>query len=178
MAKVTYKRVETNDLVNEIPIVDGQLIYSKQGKTYMDYGEERVAINGTTDTEMNDSSTNPVENRVIKSYVDEKTALSITTDENGWLVIEHNDYVEYLKKGTTTLDVPASFWSWTSVSSFPVGIDTLDSSYLTSDIQANDSAISCRLYTDTEVKLVYYNAYSKPLNIQFNWCARILRVKE
>lgn len=70
MAKVTYKRVQTNDEVSGIPVLDGQLIYSKQGKTFMDYGTDRVPINGTTDSAMSDSSTNPVENRIVKSYVD------------------------------------------------------------------------------------------------------------
>lgn len=70
MAKVTYKRVATNDEVSGLPILDGQLIYTGQGKTYMDYETNRIPINGTTDTEMNDSSTNPVENRIIKGYVD------------------------------------------------------------------------------------------------------------
>lgn len=70
MAKVTYKRVQTNAEVDGIPILDGQLIYSKQGKTFMDYGAERVPINGTPDTEISESSTNPVENWAIKNYVD------------------------------------------------------------------------------------------------------------
>lgn len=104
MAKVTYKRVETNDLVNGIPIVDGQLIYSKQGKTYMDYGEERVAINGTTDTEINDSSTNPVENRIVKQYVDTQIALLNNNIHNGSILWTNPNPSSDFSASTITLN--------------------------------------------------------------------------
>jgi len=42
MAKVEFKRVETDAEIEDIDIKDGQLIYSKSGKTYMDYGNERI----------------------------------------------------------------------------------------------------------------------------------------
>ena len=91
MAKVTFKRVQTNDEVSGISILDGQLIYSKQGKTYMDYGTDRVPINGTTDTAMSDSSTNPVENRVIKSYVDTNIATLDNKIDNGTILWTNPD---------------------------------------------------------------------------------------
>ena len=91
MAKVSYKRVETNDLVDGVPILDGQLIYSKQGKTYMDYGTDRVAINGTTDTEMSDNSTNPVENSVIKNYVDTQISTVSNNIHNGFILWQNSD---------------------------------------------------------------------------------------
>ena len=91
MAKVTYKRVETNAQVDGIPVLDGQLIYSKQGKTYMDYGTERVPINGTTDTEMSGSSTNPVENWVIKDYVDNRILTLANNIHNGTILWENLD---------------------------------------------------------------------------------------
>lgn len=42
MAKVEFKRVETDAEVENIDIKDGQLIYTGTGKTYMDYGNERI----------------------------------------------------------------------------------------------------------------------------------------
>lgn len=42
MPKVDFKRVETDAEVENIEIKDGQLIYSKSGKTFMDYGDERI----------------------------------------------------------------------------------------------------------------------------------------
>ena len=42
MPKVDFKRVETDAEVENIEIKDGQLIYSKSGKTFMDYGTERI----------------------------------------------------------------------------------------------------------------------------------------
>ena len=43
MAKVKFSRTEEND-VSSIQIIDGQLIYTKTGKCYLDYGTERIEI--------------------------------------------------------------------------------------------------------------------------------------
>lgn len=77
MPKVEFKRVETDAEVENIDIKDGQLIYSKSGKTYMDYGDERIATGSgggsvNVDTEMSDISENAVQNKVIKEYVDDQ----------------------------------------------------------------------------------------------------------
>lgn len=42
MPKVDFKRVETDEEIQNLEIIDGQLIYSKTGKTFMDYGNERI----------------------------------------------------------------------------------------------------------------------------------------
>ena len=34
MAKVSFKRIEDSADINNTPIVDGQIIYTKDGKTY------------------------------------------------------------------------------------------------------------------------------------------------
>ena len=86
MAKVTFKRVETNAEVNNIPILDGQLIYTGEGKTYIDYETQRVPINGTPDSAMSDSSTNPVENNVIKEYVDTNISTLDSKIHNGTIL--------------------------------------------------------------------------------------------
>lgn len=44
MAKVSFKRIEDSANINEVPILDGQLIYTKDGKVYMDYEGERISI--------------------------------------------------------------------------------------------------------------------------------------
>lgn len=49
MAKVQFKRIENNSGINNIPIVDGQLIYTKEGKQYMDYNTERVDVSGAVE---------------------------------------------------------------------------------------------------------------------------------
>lgn len=77
MPKVEFKRVETDEEVENINIKDGQLIYSKTGKTFMDYGNERIPTGSggssvEVDNEMSDTSENAVQNKVIKQYVDDQ----------------------------------------------------------------------------------------------------------
>lgn len=46
MSQVLFKRKTTNEIEN-LPIVDGQLIYNvENGNTYMDYEESRIQTNG------------------------------------------------------------------------------------------------------------------------------------
>lgn len=70
MAKVLFKRIEDSANINNIEIEDGSFIVTGDGKTYVDYGEDRIPTSGTPDTEMSDRSRNTVENNVIKEYVD------------------------------------------------------------------------------------------------------------
>lgn len=70
MAKVNFKRCQTISDLSNIDIVDGNFIVTGDGKTYVDYGNERKGIGGTPDLEMSDTSTNSVQNNVIKQYVD------------------------------------------------------------------------------------------------------------
>lgn len=81
MAKVSFKRIEDSSNLNNIPIEDGAFIVTGDGKTYIDYGEDRIATSGTPDTEMSDRSTNTVENNVIKEYVDNKVLDIYSTSE-------------------------------------------------------------------------------------------------
>lgn len=44
MAKVSFKRIQNSADIDNVPILDGQLIYTKDGKEYMDYEGERIEI--------------------------------------------------------------------------------------------------------------------------------------
>lgn len=70
MAKVRFKRINTASQIDNVPIQDGSFIVTGDGKSYIDYGLNRVPTNGTLDSEMSDDSLNGVENKVIKTYVD------------------------------------------------------------------------------------------------------------
>ena len=81
MAKVQFKRVESVNDLDSIPIEDGNFIVTGDGKTYVDYGTTRKGIGGTPDNEMSDTSMNSVENKVVKEYVD-SIAIRKDIDEN------------------------------------------------------------------------------------------------
>lgn len=70
MAKVNFKRIENSENIDTININDGNFIITGDGKSYIDYGTNRIPTNGTLDTQMSDTSRNAVENKVIKDYVD------------------------------------------------------------------------------------------------------------
>lgn len=70
MAKVLFKRVEDSALIDNFPVEDGTFWVTGDGKTYVDYGENRIPTNGTPDNTMSNISTNTVQNKVIKQYVD------------------------------------------------------------------------------------------------------------
>ena len=82
MAKVLFKRYETDLEATESDIIDGQFIVTKEGTSYIDYGEERIPTNGTLDDEMSSYSMNGVQNKVIKEYVDNKITDDITSQGN------------------------------------------------------------------------------------------------
>ena len=88
MAKVDFRRVATNAEVENIDIVDGQFIVSGEGKSFVDFGNERKSIAGTPDTEMSDVSTNSVENKVVKEYIDNKSISESGSNANG-------NYIKY-----------------------------------------------------------------------------------
>lgn len=73
MASVNFKRIEDSANINSIDIEDGAFIVTGDGKTYVDYGTDRIPTSGTPDDEMSDTSHNTVENKVIKEYVDNNT---------------------------------------------------------------------------------------------------------
>lgn len=70
MANVKFKRIQNSSTIGNLDIEDGSFIVTGDGKSYIDYGTSRVPTNGTLDTAMSNSSTNAVENKIIKNYVD------------------------------------------------------------------------------------------------------------
>jgi len=71
MANVLFKRIQNSELIDDYPIVDGSFYITKDGKSYADFDDERVPFGGTPDATMSDVSTNTVQNKVIKEYVDD-----------------------------------------------------------------------------------------------------------
>lgn len=74
MAKVSFKRVESINDLNSIDIEDGNFIITGDSNAFIDYGSKRIPIGGTPDNQMDDSSTNSVQNKIIKKYIDDKTS--------------------------------------------------------------------------------------------------------
>lgn len=70
MAKVKFKRISSSSQINNLPVEDGAFIVTGDGKSYVDYDNNRIPTSGTPDTEMSDTSRNTVENKVIKEYID------------------------------------------------------------------------------------------------------------
>ena len=70
MAKTLFKRIEDSAFIDNLEIEDGSFIVTGDGKTFVDYGENRIATSGTPDTQMSGTSVNTVQNKTIKNYVD------------------------------------------------------------------------------------------------------------
>ena len=56
MAKVKFKRISSSSQINNLPIEDGSFVITGDGKSYIDYGNNRVPTNGTLDDEMSSIS--------------------------------------------------------------------------------------------------------------------------
>ena len=70
MADVKYVRKETDEELDNVPIDDGQLLFTGEGHTFVDFNTVRIPMQNTPDSQMSSSSTNSVSNNVIKNYVD------------------------------------------------------------------------------------------------------------
>ena len=184
MANVLFKRVEDSTQLDNIPVVDGSFYVTGDGKSFIDYDGERLPVGGTPDTEMSDRSTNAVENKVIKQYVDTldtKVSSQISIDTNGWTIIEHDSYIEYLKRGTYNRSMGANTWAKLSISDLPYGITNIANDFLTGSIIGNDGILNCSLGTNadsTAIQIQVYNPYSSTINATFYWNARILKLKD
>lgn len=144
-------------------------------------GVKHYVQDGTIDGGTPVSSTNLNEmQRIINSNF-EDTITNITVDSNGWTVIEHDNYIEYLKKGTATRQMTANFWIRLNVSNLPVGFENLGNAFLTGSVVGNDGALNCSLGGEPSgspiLFLQVYNSYDGTINGIFYWNARILKLK-
>ena len=156
MAEVKFKRIESSSNINSIPIIDGQIIYTKDGKTYMDYETTRVVVNGTPETTMSDTSTNAVANSTVKSYVD--------TNINNVMNNIHNGVVLYNNTsgatGNITFDGDYEDYDYLVVT------DELGTGILVPSVR-NSIIISCTSYSD-----LLYQEYD---NIKFTYSSTTLK---
>ena len=125
MAEVKFKRIENSTDINNLPIVDGQITYTKDGKTYLDYETQRVPINGTPDTTMSDSSTNAIANSTVKNYIDTNiepfedlkpvVLYNNTSGANGSITlndaVENYSYIEIYYRNNNSLYSSCKFYS-------------------------------------------------------------------
>lgn len=143
MAKVNFKRVQSVNDLNNLDIVDGNLIVTGDGNLFIDYNNQRIAVGGTPDIEMNDTSINPVQNKVIKKYVDNFIPKGVintyagSTAPNGWLIcdgsaISRSTYADLFEViGTTygTGDGETTFNLPNLQRRIPVGYDVSDNDF-------------------------------------------------
>ena len=126
MAKVNFKRVQSVDDLSNLDITDGNFIVTGDGNLFIDYNNQRIAVGGTPDIEMSDVSTNPVQNKIIKKYIDNfipKGIINTYAGSNapeGWLIcdgsaISRNTYADLFEvigitygngDGETTFNLP------------------------------------------------------------------------
>ena len=112
MAKVNFKRIPDSGLIDNVPIEDGSIIITRDGKTYVDFENNRIPVCGTPDDTMSDKSTNTVQNNTIKEYVDSNNKK--LSDELRYNLVPNADPVktgrkinnkdEYVKRIETTLN--------------------------------------------------------------------------
>ncbi|MBO5138667.1 MAG: hypothetical protein J6B89_03395 [Bacilli bacterium] len=99
MAKVNFKRIASSNEIDNIPITDGNFIVTGDGKAYIDYIDERKGLGGTPDFEMDENSTNPVENKVIKAYIDDQIKqLKQTSDTLSYNLITNGPAIKTGRK--------------------------------------------------------------------------------
>ena len=131
------------------------------------------------ETPVTANNMNEMQNIINNNFKD--TITNITTDANGWTVIEHDNYIEYLKKGTYNRSMGANTWTRANISSLPIGFTSLGDAFLTGSSVGNDGVLGSSLGTEPSSSFVYlqvYNPYVSTINAKFYWNARILKLKE
>lgn len=131
------------------------------------------------ETPVTANNMNEMQNIINNNFKD--TITNITIDTNGWTVIEHDNYIEYLKKGTYNRSMGANTWTRANISSLPIGFTSLGDAFLTGSSVGNDGVLGSSLGTEPSSSFVYlqvYNPYVSTINAKFYWNARILKLKE
>lgn len=169
MAKVNFKRVTTDNDVSKIPIEDGNFIVTKQGKTYVDFDSSRIPTSGTPDIEMSDTSTNTVENKVIKKYVDnniqiirESCDFTIETDGNWTIKKYENGYCEMYHNFLGTFNINGEYlpslvrWAQTPTYQYPIPLTKLISA--NASVGGAGHLIGCN-FSGSGIPLTGYSLY-------------------
>lgn len=134
MAKVLFKRVNDSSELSNIDIEDGSFIVTGDGKSFIDYGQDRLPTNGTPDTIMSDYSSNSVENKVVKKYIDDKIQdVDFTIYIDGeWTIKKYNNgYVEMWHKHVSNYNITeqygnsATYYSTSEIFDFPLSLDEM-----------------------------------------------------
>ena len=171
MATVNFKRISNSTNIDSVPIQDGNFIVTGDGKSYIDYGTNRIPTNGTLDTTMSDSSTNAVENNVIKEYVDESVnALDYELITSGnWVYKKYNNgYIEMFYKKQQTVSITSAYsgsseyYYEQSAIAYPL---TLTEVYnITTGLQFPDQLARININRYTTSSVSYYLSSSKSLS--------------
>ena len=168
MATVNFKRISNSTNIDSVPIQDGNFIVTGDGKSYIDYGTDRVPTNGTLDNAMSDSSTNAVENNVIKEYVDESVnELDYELINSGdWVYKKYNNgYIEmFYKKQQTisiTLQYPnaSEYYYEQSAISYPITLTELYN--ITTGLQFQDQLARININRSSLTSVSYYLSSNK-----------------
>lgn len=166
MAKVDFKRVSTNAEVDNIEIKDGQFIVTGEGKSFVDFGSQRKSIAGTPDTTMSDTSTNSVENKVIKEYVDNKInnlKKVVWTNPNPNSNMPNNTIINLLSDDYDILEIFYKYttsnntmWSKKIIKGYSAYLEIATPYYTTSNQVANEYRLFTR-NSDTQYTVSHCN---------------------
>ena len=104
--RVSYVRRATTTELDSVPVQDGQILLSGEGANYVDYKLQRLGIGGPADGSMSDTSQNAIQNKVVKSYIDERNVkreyTRVATDLNNLMITGNYSTL------TTTTNIPVS----------------------------------------------------------------------
>jgi len=92
MAQVKFKRIEDSTNISNVPIVDGQLIYTKDGKQYIDYETDRVDLVGVDKGTILWTNSSPTENWTAQNI----TLSSDDYDELTWIFLTNKEYANII----------------------------------------------------------------------------------
>lgn len=127
---------------------------------------DKVALNPQPDiadiNKVTDSDMNMIKNAVNDNY--SKIVPTITTDANGWTVVDHYYYKEYTKVVQETQNFSANSWGSLSYISLPVDLSTLGDAILTYSAGCTDAAVSLNAYaksTEDHISRPYVNHYTE-----------------
>ena len=89
MANVLFTRKSGKSAIDNVPIIDGQLLFdtSGNGKMYLDNGTNRLEMGGsvTVDSKINKTSTNPIQNKAVGGVMLSKLSDVANTTTEGFI---------------------------------------------------------------------------------------------